>query len=231
MFDIGGSLAAARKGQGLTPADAERTTCIRARYLVALENDDFDVLPGRAYARAFLRTYAKALGLDAQRFVEEFDSRCPEPEDEPPPAVLRPRRTYRLGARVVAPVVVLAALAAALAWSTFSSPPKLTPTVHVPAEPVAPSPSRQALALTPAEAAVPRQRALVIRAASGPCWLLVRRGSASGRVLYEGTLEQGKAMSFMPRVWVRLGAPWNIAAHRGPKVIRGLPATPVDLVA
>ena len=77
-----------------------------------------------------------------------------------------------------------------------------------------------------------RRAALVIRATNGPCWLLVRRGGPAGAVLFEGTLEQGKAMHFVPRVWVRLGAPWNVAVHRGAHVVTGLPATvPVNLTA
>ena len=50
-------------------------------------------------------------------------------------------------------------------------------------------------------------------------WLLVRRGSPSGSVLFEGTLEQGHTMRFAPRVWVRLGAPWNVAIKRGAHVV------------
>ena len=80
MFDIGASLTAARESQGLVLADAERLTRMREKYLRALEEDRFEALPGRAYARAFLRTYAEALGLSADRFVEEFDLRFPEPD-------------------------------------------------------------------------------------------------------------------------------------------------------
>jgi ribonuclease R len=77
----------------------------------------------------------------------------------------------------------------------------------------------------------PTGTALVIRATTGPCWLLVRRNGAAGTVLFEGTLEQGQTMRFTPRVWVRLGAPWNVALRRGTHVIRGLPASPINLTA
>jgi cytoskeletal protein RodZ len=78
LFDIGASLTAAREAQGLVLADAERLTCLRERYLLALEEDRFEALPGHAYARAFLRSYADVLSLDADRFVAEFDQRFPE---------------------------------------------------------------------------------------------------------------------------------------------------------
>jgi len=230
LFDIGGSLAAARKGQRLTPSDAERLTCLRGKYLAALENDDFDALPGRVYARAFLRTYADTLGLDADRFVDEFDARYPEPEDEPRVAVIRPRRARRVSRRSILILVVAAGFVGAVIWSSVSSPPKVAP-IQTPAPAVAaPAHPRAALSIAPTKHA--RPAALVIRATSGPCWLLVRRGGSSGAVLFEGTLEQGRAMRFAPRVWVRLGAPWNVAIHRGVHVVTGLSTTtPVNLIA
>src|SRR3954451_18420741 len=82
MFEIGASLAAARRARGLGLRDAERITCMRVRYLSALEEERFDALPGRTYARAFLRTYATALGWRADRFVAEFDAHEREPEED-----------------------------------------------------------------------------------------------------------------------------------------------------
>lgn len=231
MFDIGGSLAAARKDQGLTPSDVERLTLLRGRYLAALERNEFDELPGRAYARAFLRTYAHTLGLDADRFVGEFDACHPELEAEPR-AVIRPRRTFRLRPGALVGAVVLASFAGAIAWSAFSSPPKLAPEVNPSAAKAQPTHMHVALALTPSKPAAPHHVALVIRAKSGPCWLLVRRGGPTGVVLFEGTLAPGKSMHFAPRVWVRLGAPWNVDVQRGAHIVRGLPTTtPVNITA
>jgi cytoskeletal protein RodZ len=230
LFDIGGSLAAARKGQRLTPSDVERLTRLRGRYLAALERDDFDALPGRVYARAFLRTYADALGLDADRFVDEFDARYPEPEDNAQIAVIRPRRTPRVSARSILLFVVVGGFVGAVVWSSVSAAPSVTP-IQTPAPAVAATTQpRAALSVAPTKPA--RRPALVIRATNGACWLLVRRGDSSGSVLFEGTIEQGQTMRFAPRVWVRLGAPWNVAIHRGARVVGGLPAsTPVDLTA
>jgi cytoskeleton protein RodZ len=231
LFDIGGSLAAARKGQRLTPSEAERLTCLRGKYLAALENNDFDAMPGRVYARAFLRTYADALGLDADRFVEEFDARYPEPEVDTHMTVIRPRRAPRMSARSVLLVVGVAGFAGAVIWSSVTSPSNVSPIpAPVPAAAAAQTHPRVARALVPAKPAP--HAALVVRATSGPCWLLVRRGGASGVVLFEGTLEQGETKRFVPRVWVRLGAPGNVAIHRGARVVAGLPTTtPVNLTA
>jgi cytoskeleton protein RodZ len=232
LFEIGGSLAAARKGQGLTPSDAERLTRLRGKYLVALENDDFEALPGRVYARAFLRTYADALGLDADRFVDEFDVRYPQPVDEPQVSAIPVRRRRRLGPRALLGLLVAAAIVGVVVWSVFSPPGKQAP-VTAPAGPVraAPAVHRRAPLALPTRV-VHRRLPLVISATRGPCWLQVRRGGALGPVLFEGTLERGTSRRFLPRVWVRLGAPANVSIHRGTHVVRGLPVTtPVNITA
>lgn len=53
-------------------SEIESETKIRAKYLRALENEEWDLLPGPTYVRTFLRTYAEALGLDARLMVEEY---------------------------------------------------------------------------------------------------------------------------------------------------------------
>jgi cytoskeleton protein RodZ len=232
LFEIGTSLAAARKGQSLTLADAERLTLLRGKYLEALEADDYRLLPGRTYARAFLRTYADALGLDADQFVEEFDARYSQPEHEEPVTLFRPHRRRRRPRLVVA-LIVVAALAGGLLWSMLTPTGKVSAPAPPPVSHAAPAHPRVAPAVPPSVPHKPvAQPALVIRAASGPCWLLVRRGGPTGAVLYEGTLEQGNAKRFAPRVWVRLGAPWNVTVRRGTHVVSSVPTSnPVNLTA
>jgi cytoskeleton protein RodZ len=58
--------------QKIDVADVEAATKIRAKYLRALENEEFGLLPGPTFAKTFLRTYADYLGLDAQLLVEEY---------------------------------------------------------------------------------------------------------------------------------------------------------------
>jgi cytoskeletal protein RodZ len=72
VTDIGNSLREARIRKGLTIKDVESATKIRAKYLEALEEDDFEVLPGPTYVKAFLRTYAAYLKLDADALVGEY---------------------------------------------------------------------------------------------------------------------------------------------------------------
>ena len=61
--------------QRIDITDMEVRTKIRAKYLRALENEEWDLLPGPTYVRSFLRTYADALGLDSRALVEEYKLR------------------------------------------------------------------------------------------------------------------------------------------------------------
>jgi cytoskeletal protein RodZ len=69
---IGERLREARLRQKIDIADVEAATKIRAKYLRALENEEFGLLPGPTFVKTFLRTYAEHLGLDAQLLVEEY---------------------------------------------------------------------------------------------------------------------------------------------------------------
>lgn len=75
MPEIGSTLRETRMRQRIDITDMEHRTKIRAKYLRALENEEWDLLPGPTYVRSFLRTYAEALGLDAKALVEEYKLR------------------------------------------------------------------------------------------------------------------------------------------------------------
>ena len=63
-------------------SDVEAATKIRAKYLRAIENEEWDMLPGPTFVKSFLRTYAEYLGLDARLLVEEYKLRFePAPSD------------------------------------------------------------------------------------------------------------------------------------------------------
>ena len=72
MPTIGETLREARMRQRLDIADVERQTKIRAKYLRALENEEFSMLPGPTFVKTFLRTYAELLGLDPHALVEQY---------------------------------------------------------------------------------------------------------------------------------------------------------------
>ena len=78
--ELGKALAEARIARGFTLHDVERDTRISTQYLKALEEGALDVLPAPVYARAFMRTYAQYLGLNAPAFVQHLPGARPEPD-------------------------------------------------------------------------------------------------------------------------------------------------------
>ncbi len=64
MPDIGASLREARMRQRIDITEAEADTKIRGKYLRALENQEWELLPGPTFVKSFLRTYGDYLGLD-----------------------------------------------------------------------------------------------------------------------------------------------------------------------
>src|SRR2546430_11773194 len=93
MPEIGETLREARMRAKIDVSEVEATTKIRAKYLRALENEEWGLLPGPTFVKSFLRTYAQALGLDAKALVEEYRLHHESP-GEPPlePIVSSPRR-------------------------------------------------------------------------------------------------------------------------------------------
>ena len=81
---IGERLVQARAERGLTLEDAERDTRISRRYLEALENEQFDVIPAPVYARGFLRSYSQYLGLETAPLLARFPQETPAVASPPP---------------------------------------------------------------------------------------------------------------------------------------------------
>src|SRR3981081_4464738 len=72
MPEIGAMLREARMRERIDISEIEAQTKIRAKYLRALENEEWNLLPGPTYVKTFLRTYAEALGIDGRLLVEEY---------------------------------------------------------------------------------------------------------------------------------------------------------------
>src|SRR3954468_13444248 len=79
MADIGNTLRETRMRQRIDIVEVEAATKIRAKYLRALENEEWDALPGPTFVRTFLRTYGDYLGLDSKMLVEEYKQRFERP--------------------------------------------------------------------------------------------------------------------------------------------------------
>jgi hypothetical protein len=216
FLGLGDSLAEARLLRGLELRDVERDTRIRARYLSALEQERFDALPGDAYGRVFVRTYAAYLGLDADVYAEEYRRRrgerrepvVPAPSAAPPP---RSRAPIVVGAAVL---VAAAAAALALTLGLRDGPAPGSSPAPSPATPVATRPAATSVA---------------IAATRGPTSMIVRFGGPKGRKVWQGTLRRGRTMrlGLARPLWIRVGAPRNVEVRVGDE---RLPVGPEPLV-
>lgn len=182
MFEIGNSLREARVRQRLEHRDVELATKIRARYVRALEQEEFAILPGDTYIKGFLRAYADFLGLDGQLYVDEYGSRfTSDSRDDRSPERVRRRRARDRG--VERRAVVLALLGIALltalvivAWK-FGGAHSATSTPSVVG--------------TGERAPAVAAGGLVLRGIGKGTYVEVRRKSASGQVVLQATVPRG----------------------------------------
>src|SRR5690625_7444639 len=82
-MEIGELLKEAREEKGYTLDNIQEKTKIQKRYLVAIEQGDFNALPSKFYARAFIREYAEAVELDPEVVLADFKEEKEIPEEEP----------------------------------------------------------------------------------------------------------------------------------------------------
>jgi hypothetical protein len=208
VFDIGTTLRDARTRQGIDFPELEQLTKIRPKYLRALEDERFDVLPAPTYVRGFLRSYAEALGLEPQPFVDEYNSRFTVGEDEyeirtrrvPTRRVDRNRRESRIALLALLGIAVVTALV--IAAFRFGGPDQ----EKVPGLAV----QGQGTSST----ARPSRVHLVVRAVGGSSWVEARSGTLAGRLLFGGTLEPGDRKVFDgARLQLALSEPRNVAVR------------------
>jgi cytoskeleton protein RodZ len=210
MFDIGSSLREARLRQNLDFPELEERTKIRPKYLRALEEERFDILPAPTYIKGFLRTYADALGLDPQPFVDEYNTRFAIGDEDAAPVRARrvpaPRpgnrggRESHIAVLALLAIAVLTALVIA-AWRFGGPEQENVPGLQT-------KPSQGALG------SVAGSARLVVTATGGASWMEVRAGARGQRLEYSGTLERGQRKTFQARVLqLAIGEPGNVTVR------------------
>lgn len=82
LTELGKRLEEARKQKNMTLDELQTITKIQKRYLQAIEAGKYDILPGKFYARAFIKQYAEAVGIDPDKLFDEYASEVPKTEAE-----------------------------------------------------------------------------------------------------------------------------------------------------
>jgi cytoskeleton protein RodZ len=214
---VGETLAAARVDRGLSVEDVSAQTRIRGGLIRAIESDDFSGCGGAVYARGHIRSLARAVGLDPEPLVADYDRGH---SDEVVPSTLAPtlardtdaaasaeRKRPNWAAAMAAALVVICVLAGigvATGGGGGSSPPtaKNTPadirtTTSAPKATSPASPPPDAVANTKTNAAV-----ALVRVTSSQTWMSV--STVSGKVLFEGLLLAGQRKEFRDAKGLRL---------------------------
>ena len=199
MFEIGSTLREARERRQLGLDQAEAETKVRARYLRALEDEDFESIPGPTYVRGFLRSYAAFLGLEGQLFVDEYNSRFHPRADEAfrrrTPARERRSKRRESNAILIALAGIVAIAVLVIAAATYPRgnarraplppvQPTTQPTVANPALPlVDPTTS---IELTPTNA----KPVTLVVVADRTCYVTVYAGKGlTGKILFSDQLD------------------------------------------
>ncbi len=230
---VGETLRKERERQRMTIQEIEEGTSIRASYIEAIESGEYDKMPGRVYAKGFIKNYANFLNLNGDEIVKQFMEEV-KPAVEPVKVEdvaeekksktfsVSGRRLEEVGSKIsanhlVAAIMVIALLIGGFFYVNSSSgvevaqvdttkPKEVT---QVPTETVAPAPESapvtENVVTTPVSAAPAPVDGVNLQATfSGDCWIMV---SADGAIIYEGIMTAGQSAEWKgnQNVSVRMG--------------------------
>jgi hypothetical protein len=234
VFEIGTSLREARLRRQIDIPEAEQGTKIRGKYLRALEDEQFELLPAQTYVKGFLRSYAEYLGLDGQLYVDEYNSSYvigDEGGDQAFRARRReaPRARTRAHRRFEKSIVLVALLAIAVVTALVIAAWKFGGSNG--GQNIQNLGTQHKQSPTSGRVAVPSKK-LVLRAVRGGTYVAVHLGSPTGKILFQGTLQSGHPLAFAPRtVWMNVDSPENLRVALGGRVVRTpRPHSPVTIL-
>jgi transcriptional regulator with XRE-family HTH domain len=181
----GRKLSEARRQRGWSLEEVADRIRVRREFLEALEEMNVKLLPGKAYALAFLRSYARELGIDEKAIVDQFQDECALTREDINPQIRNPTSRPRKERpwMVAAGLVVVAALF--VGWRAIDVNTR-EPTEEVAA--AAPATAGDAVR-TSTGAAAPVQRRVVEIRANAEAWLEAR--GPDGTVFLSRTLQPG----------------------------------------
>ena len=212
---IGDTLRKEREKQRMTIQDIEDGTSIRASYIEAIENGEYDKMPGRVYAKGFVKNYANFLNLNGDEIVKQFVSEVsPATETVEQVKEVTPenkRSGFSVSGRrleienkfsanhLVAAIVVIALLVGGFFYTMKDSSTEIAQEDVTKTQEVKPTPPPEQVASVtpapePAPATPPKVDGVNLKASfSDDCWMLV---TIDGAVVYEGVINAGQVMDW-----------------------------------
>ncbi len=239
-MSIGEALAAARREAGLTITQVSQRTCIRETIIRGIERGDYSACGGDFYTRGHIRSIARAVGMDPEPLVREYDATQGTPQAITAADIFEPSTPIKLKERrrpnwSLAMLIALVAIigGGTLYFVTNShgspaasqlTPPRqasrpVTPPTHIPAKPVTAIGHRRL-----------HEVVIHLTAATQDCW--VELTSAAGTLIYQGTILPGNSMTWVEHrvVDLRLGNPGAVALTvNGKAKPAGIGTQPVTL--
>lgn len=232
MENIGNTLKQARLEKNISLEEIEKNTRIRKLYLEAIENEDWDVIPGTVYLRGFLRSYIKYLGLDEKEFLTGL-SKVITPHNETgalPEKIELPGRPKQKNAVFLGIIAIIILFASQFVYSHYLN--SLGTGVNLPPQesrintPEA-TPENQDSVSQPSETDVTEEENklesmdLNIKVVQNKCWMEIK---SEGKLLYEGTLKKGEEKSFLDlkNVSFRLGNAGDTEVYINNELLPGL---------
>lgn len=212
---IGEILRTERESKGLSLADIEKETKIRAKYIQALEEENYDEIPGAAYCMGFLRNYARFLEIDPDPLVYQFRSQVEKTNQSLPSVPIDVEQTekksqpksvpFRLSTKKVKAFfgfAVFVVFIFSIAFVFFSNMERDTPPSETP--PSKP-PISQEQEIDKQKAAPPAEEKITMQLVGNQrCWTRV---TVDGNVEFEGNLNSGETKDFEAKdsIQLRLG--------------------------
>lgn len=227
MGQIGEILKTAREKKGITISQAEEDTKIRAKYLIALENESFDEIPGRVYVKGFLSNYASYLGLDSMEMVQVLREMLPVGETKEDNTLIKEKkvkRKYKFRPKffhyAIGILAIITLIGLNYLWqhnkndtakpnkSTVASAEKTESNnskANKVDQQIQQDNVKQAEQQKPAEQKNQAGVHLVLNADKGVSWISV---NVDGKVAFEGNINQGETKSFdgNSKVVIRFGS-------------------------
>ena len=250
---VGGALRRARERRAVSLNEISRELCLKEDTLRALESRQYSALPKVPYCFGFVRTYARALGLDAEEMVRRFKTEIGDKPKATRLSVPQPLRASRFPGRAVVTVSLFFAAAAYAGWYLYTAQPDTlivpatTADAHAPMAPVplvdpemakrlnaevdAANKARAETELTEktgatTSAAPPEKSAGIVIKAVATCWVYIH--DTKGKVVFHKTMQKGDEFKLPDGkgLVLDLGNPYGVQVVYNGRILKTPPHAP-----